>query len=209
MGIVNRRALVWIAAVLSLTAVPAGVAAQQSLSAYFPMNPGTVWVYRANSGGEFMLRVGGTVRVGPADCRVIETLIEGAVTQQECYRLEKDGVYTVQRSTATGSVLLTPPQRILASPVSVGEKWQWSGRIGEQPIVFSYTWARRESVTIPAGTFDAMQLYFEGNPGPQVRIQSWRWFAPGVGLVKEDTTLQQGTQTSRNYAELVQVIMGK
>jgi hypothetical protein len=54
-----------------------------------------------------------------------------------------------------------------------------------------------------------MQLYFEGNPAPHVRIQSWRWFAPGVGLVKEDTTLQQGGQSTRNYAELTQVIMGK
>ena len=54
-----------------------------------------------------------------------------------------------------------------------------------------------------------MQLYFEGNLGPQVRIQSWRWFAPGVGMVKEDTTLMQDGQTRRVYAELVQVIMGK
>jgi hypothetical protein len=208
-GVVERRTLFWIGAVLLMAAVPAGVVAQQSLAAYFPMTQGTVWIYRANSGGEFMLRVGVATRVGPVDCRLIETVIEGNVTQQECYRVEKDGVYTIQRSTATGSVLLTPPQRILASPVSVGQKWQWNGRIGDQPIVFYYTWARRENLVTPAGTFPAMQLYFEGNPAPQVRIQSWRWFAPGVGLVKEDTTLQQGAQTSRNYAELVQVIMGK
>jgi hypothetical protein len=208
-SIANRRAIVWAAAVVVLAVVPAGAAQQQSLAAYFPLNPGTVWVYRASPNGEFILRVGGTNKVGPADCRVIETVIQGNVTQQECYRIEQDGVYTYQRDTPSGSVVLTPPQRILASPVLVGEKWQWNGRVGQQPVVFYYTWSRRETVTTPAGTFSTMQLYFEGNPAPQVRIQSWRWFAPGVGLVKEDTTLQQGGQSTRNYAELTQVIMGK
>jgi hypothetical protein len=62
---------------------------------------------------------------------------------------------------------------------------------------------------MPAGQFTAMQLYFEGNIGPHARIQSWRWFAPGVGMVKEDSTLVEGQQTVRVYAELVRMTGGR
>lgn len=205
----TRRAAAWIAAALILAAGPAGVAAEPSLAAYFPITPGTVWIYRTNGSGEVVMRVGAAVRVASVDCRLIETVVEGNVTQQECYRVEKDGVYAHLRAYPQGSVQLTPPQRVLASPVQVGEKWKWNGLVGTQGVVFNYTWAKRENLATPAGTYSAMQLYFEGNLGPQVRIQSWRWFAPGVGMVKEDTTLQQDGQTRRVYAELVQVIMGK
>ena len=209
MGTVTRRAAVWIVAVLVLAAGPVRVAAEPSLAAYFPMAPGTVWTFRTNTSGEIVMRVGAMVRVGAANCRLIETVVEGTTTKQECYRVEKDGVYALQRSYSSGALLLTPPQRVLAAPVAVGERWQWNGRIGEQTVVFNYTWARAEKAVTPAGTFSTMQLYFQGDLGPEVRVESWRWFAPGVGMVKEDTTLRQGVQTLRIYAELIKVAMGK
>jgi hypothetical protein len=135
--------------------------------------------------------------------------VNGAVTQRECYRVTAEGVYAYQRSYASGTLTLEPPQRMLAAPVSVGKTWQWSGRVGEHEVVMDYAWARREAIKVPAGRFDAMQLYFEGNVGPQVRIQSWRWFAPGVGMVKEDSTLVQGPQSIRIYAELVRMTRGR
>lgn len=209
MGTVTRRAVAWIVAVLVLAAGPAAVAAEPSLAAYFPMAPGTVWTYRTNTSGEIVMRVGPMVRVGAADCRLIETVVEGTTTQQECYRVEKDGVYALQRSYSSGAVLLTPPQRVLASPVAVGERWEWNGRIGEQTVVFDYTWARAEKVVTPAGTFPTMQLYFKANLGPEVQVQSWRWFASGIGMVKEDTTLRQGPTPLRIYAELIRITKGK
>jgi hypothetical protein len=54
-----------------------------------------------------------------------------------------------------------------------------------------------------------MQLYFVGQLGDGVRIQSWRWFAPKIGMVKEDSVVTQGTQTIRIYAELVRVATSK
>ncbi len=206
---VTRRAVIWIVAVLVLAAGPVRVAAEPSLAAYFPMAPGTVWTFRTNTSGEIVMRVGAAVRVAAYDCRLIETVVESTTTQQECYRVDKDGVYALQRSYSSGTVLLTPPQRVLASPVAVGERWQWNGRIGEQTVVFDYTWARAEKVVTPAGTLPAMQLYFKANLGPEVQVQSWRWFTPGIGMVKEDTTLRQGPTPLRIYAELIKVTMGK
>lgn len=199
-------------AVAMLPAAMAGTvppaAAPADAAAYFPMNPGTVWVYRT-TGKEITMRAAGSVRVGAVQCRMLETVIDGGVTQAECIRVAGDGVYVHLRSYAAGSVTLDPPQRLLAFPVVVGRKWQWSGRIGERSVVFDYTWARRETTVTPAGSFDAMQLYFAGAPDAQTHVQSWRWYARGVGMVKEDTVLTQGTQVARGYIELVRMVPGK
>jgi hypothetical protein len=58
-----------------------------------------------------------------------------------------------------------------------------------------------ESVTVPAGTFDAMKVSADTTITMQVTVQgtsvpvtytstSMVWYAPGVGLVKESDTLQ-------------------
>jgi hypothetical protein len=194
---------------LAIAAARTAGAESIPLASYFPMVAGTVWTFMTNTSGEILMRVGETVRVGSVDCRIIETVVAGNTTQRECYRVVPDGVYAHYRTYAAGSIQLEPPQRMLAAPVTVGKVWQWAGRVGEQDVIFHYTWARRETTTVPAGQFAAMQLYFEGNVGPQARIQSWRWFAPGVGMVKEDSTLVQGPQSIRIYAELVRMTRGR
>ncbi len=183
--------------------------AESPIAAYFPMAPGTVWTFRTNTHGEITMRVGSSARVGAHECRIIETVIAGNTTQRECYRVTADGVYAHQRSYPAATVDLTPPQRMLAAPIAVGAVWRWSGRIDNQPINMNFTWARKETTTVPAGTYQAMQLYLEGQLGGGVRIQSWRWFAPGVGMVKEDSIVTQGSQTIRIYAELVRMTAGQ
>jgi hypothetical protein len=64
-------------------------------------------------------------------------------------------------------------------------------------------------VVTQAGRFETVQSYFTGEPAPGARIQSWRWFANGIGLVKEDTVVTQGSQQQRGYLELVRVTKGK
>jgi hypothetical protein len=210
-GRVPLRILMIVVLALWLAAAsePGTAAAPSDLPAFFPLTPGTVRVYRTNTGSEVARRVGGVQRLGGQECRVIETLLDGRVTQTECYRVTDDGVYVVQRSSPEGAVALVPPQRLLAAPVAVGRTWQWTGTIADRRVVFDYQWARRESTATPAGTFDAMQLYFQGQPGPGAVIQAWRWFARDVGLVKEDTLVTQGGQQQRGYLELVRIIRGQ
>jgi hypothetical protein len=186
----------------------AGGAAPTDAQGFFPLSPGTLWIYRT-TGGEIAMRAGGSMRVGTAQCRMLETIIAGRVTQAECLRVAGDGVYVHLRSHAAGSVTFDPPQRLLALPPVVGRKWQWAGRIGPHDVVFDYAWARRETTVTPAGTFDAMQLYIAGAPDAHTHVQSWRWYARGMGMVKEDTVLTQGAQTVRAYLELVRMVPGK
>lgn len=197
-----------VGALVVLLSATSGRAAPADAATYFPMLPGTVWVYRTTN-GEITIRAGKSVPVGTGQCRMLETVVGGTVTQAECIRVAAEGVYIHLRIQGGVSVALDPPQRLLAFPAVVGRKWQWHGRIAERSVVFDYSWARREFTATPAGTFDAMQLYFAGVPDPQTTVQSWRWYAKGVGMVKEDTVLMRGVQTLRVYTELVRMIPGK
>jgi hypothetical protein len=188
---------------LGADAAPGGA----NLSAYFPMTPGWIWVYNTNDMGRIAIRVGDKQRLGNQDCRIFETVVGQNVVQAECHSITSEGVYTHQRVSATqGGMVLTPPQRILAAPVAVGRAWQWQGKIGDQGVVFEYSWARRDLVKTGIGSFNAMQLFMTATPGPGVVLQSWRWFAPNIGMVKEDTVVTQGGSQQRHYVELFKLI---
>ncbi len=196
--------------ILALLAVAAAnAAAAPPFATYFPLSAGTMWTYRTNVSGDIVMKVGPPARVGSFGCRIIETVVGGNTTQRECYGVESDGVYAYERSYPAGTLRLDPPQRVLARPVEVGQVWVWNGRIGDQEVTLKYTWARREVIEVPAGKFDAMQLYFEGTIPPNIQIQTWRWFAAGVGMVKEDSLVMQAGQQMRVYAALVSAKIGK
>jgi hypothetical protein len=197
-----------VVAIVALLAGATGATAASSPAAYFPLAQGSTWTYRTTH-GDIVMKVGPPWRVGAYGCRIIETMVGGNTTQRECYGVESDGVYAYERSYPAGTLRLDPPQRVLASPMAVGQEWEWTGRLGDQEVTLKYTWARRERVKVPAGSYDAMQLYFEGMIPPNVQIQTWRWFAAGVGMVKEDSLVTQAAQRVRVYAELVSVKIAK
>jgi hypothetical protein len=91
---------------------------------------------------------------------------------------------------------------MLILPPKVGQGWVWEGKAGDAPARVQSQWARPEEVAVPAGRYAAAQLYLEGTVGRE-RVQSWRWFAAGVGMVKEDSLAQLADgRTLRIYAEL-------
>jgi hypothetical protein len=210
MSAVSRRLLTGGAALI-LAVVGGGFvsAAPAAPGVYFPVAPGWVWTYRTHGGPDVIMRVSGRQTVEGHVCQIIETLVNGFVTQAECYRITADGVYAHQRSYPAGTVVLTPPQPVMTAPVEAGRVWRWNGRLANQDIAMDFTWAREERVTTPAGTFKTMQLYFATVSGSDMQLQTWRWFATGIGMVKEDTVIGQGGVTRRVYAELVKVVKGK
>lgn len=207
------RLICLVLATLFCAAVAAGVApAAQGGAApdYFPLTSGAVWTYRTNVGPELVMRVRGTRQVGGISCRVIESLLNGMVTQRECYARQGDTVFAYLRGYATGDLPLIPPQPSLRFPPQVGLAWAWEGRAGQSAEMLTLTmqWARSDNVIVPAGSFQTMQLYIEGFAGTD-RVQSWRWFAPEVGLVKEDSIIESQSRNLRIVAELVKFQSGK
>ena len=189
--------------------VPAPAVRAAPPADYFPLVPGTVWIYRTNIGQDLIMTVGGVGQVGGVACRVLEGIINGMLTQRECYRRNGGTVYAYVRAYPQGNVVLTPPQPMLMLPPKVGHGWVWEGKAGEAPARVALQWARAEQVTVPAGTYATVQLYLEGSVG-QERVQSWRWFAPGAGMVKEDSVAQASDgRAIRVYAELRELRPGR
>jgi hypothetical protein len=168
---------------------------------YFPLVSGTEWVYRTSIGQDLVVRASGGAQVGGIACQILESMVNGLVTQRECYRREGGTLYVYVRVYPAGDVTLSPPQPMLVLPPRPGRGWSWNGKAGVTPARVAMQWARMEQVTTAAGTFAAAQLYLEGVVGEE-RVQSWRWFAPGVGMVKEDSIASSDGGSVRIIAEL-------
>ncbi len=94
------------------------------------------------------------------------------------YRRGQDGVTSFQRSEPSGSILVSP---ILRYPLKVGSSWieTFSG----QGNVVHKIAALGVSVNVPAGKFtNCIKVDIYGLDGKKAGS---RWFAPGVGLVKD------------------------
>ncbi|MGH2452286.1 MAG: hypothetical protein ACRDF5_00765 [bacterium] len=192
------RLLLFVSLAGFLLAAPAlGAAAPD----YFPLVSGAEWVYRTSVGQDLVMRVNGGGQVNGVTCQILESMVNGMVTQRECFRREGGTVYAYVRVYPAGNVLLVPPQPMLVLPPRLGQAWRWDGRAGETVARVTMQWARMEQISVPAGTFAAAQLYLEGTVGGE-RVQSWRWFAPGVGLVKEDSIASTDGGSVRIVAEL-------
>lgn len=170
---------------------------------YFPLTAGTEWVYRTSVGQDLVVRASGASQVGGIACLMLESMVNGAVTQRECYRREGGTLYVHVRIYPGGDIMLTPPQPMLVLPPTMGRGWSWNGKAGLTPARVTMQWAKMEQVTTAAGTFAAAQLYLEGIVGEE-RVQSWRWFAPGVGMVREDSIASSAGGSVRIVADLLE-----
>ena len=89
--------------------VPAPAVRAAPPADYFPLVPGTVWIYRTNIGQDLIMTVGGVGQVGGVACRVLEGIINGMLTQRECYRRNGGTGYADRGGHPPGTAVPTPP----------------------------------------------------------------------------------------------------
>ena len=67
----------------------------------------------------------------------------------------------------------------------------------------------REPVTVPAGEFDSIRLLMTGTDG-EMELRRTIWFAPGVGIVKEEKTRYRADRLLfREQQQLTRTTVGK
>src|SRR3972149_2883982 len=123
--------------------VPAPAVRADPPADYFPLVPGTGWIYRTNIGQDLIMTVGGVAQVGGVTCRVLEGIINGMLTQRECYRRNGGTVYAYVRAYPQGNVVLTPPQPMLMLPPKGGHGGGWGGSGGERRVGRRPGWPSR------------------------------------------------------------------
>jgi hypothetical protein len=97
-----------------------------------------------------------------------------------------------------------PPLPLLPEEPRVGREWTWEGRAEFRasddriPTVARLRVTAREEIGVPAGVFRTIRVE-QVHEEPPVRIT--RWFAPGVGLVREEQVLERvdGAPESRTF----------
>jgi hypothetical protein len=85
-------------------------------------------------------------------------------------------------------VKFSPPQRMIAVPLKKGAAWNFDGQAGELKVQQHYDVLGEEKIDVPAGEFQTFHIHGEQTTPNRMTID--RWFAPGIGIVKDVTTMQ-------------------
>jgi hypothetical protein len=164
---------------------------------YFPVTLGSSWTYAGNSGKlpfEMAAAVTSSKKLKDQTVAVVQWSDKGQPFKDETYEVTAAKV-THSRSGAYSANRIEPPIPVLELPLRVGKKWSWQGKVivpgqsvttgnAESEVV------AREKVTVPAGTFDAFRIrttLWTMMGKKKVAAPSTVWFAPGGGLVKQNS----------------------
>jgi hypothetical protein len=180
----------------------------------FPLAPGTRTTYHLHQ------EVGPGVRFGPEDAKLakgnvldasvqsrvagsetigghsyvrIDSTRDGRSWLSEWYREDAEGLLVAKRTENGQPTVFDPPQKWLSAGLLAGDAWDWSAP--DAPVSMHTTVAGEESVSVPAGAFQAVKVSSDLTAQGQIpiRVHQDRWFVRGVGFVKEDTTTTAAT----------------
>lgn len=155
---------------------------------YFPLRVGDSWTYRNSEEGGFTFKVVSEEPQAGGASRFTVELLSGVKIISVFSKTEgRVLLHAEQYPEHEGmEAKYEPPKPYLVNPLTVGQKWQWTGldparvEVRESSRVVG-----TESVTVPAGTFRAMKVVTEISGAAEKTRTSW--YADGVGLVKSIT----------------------
>src|SRR5215467_3388151 len=173
-----------------------------------PTAPGTTWRYnmteeigkglnvpnvKTDADGKIHLpvlyRLDGTEDVDGKDLLKFEMHRAGTITNTDLLAIDEHGIICWARVNLDGELVkFSPPQTMIAAPLKKGAGWNFDGQAGELKVQQRYDVLGEEKIDVPAGEFQAFRIRGEQTTPNRMTID--RWFAPGVGIVKDVTTMQ-------------------
>ena len=173
-----------------------------------PTAPGTTWRYnmteeigkglnvsnlKTDADGMIRLpvlyRLEGTEDVDGKDLLKFEMHRAGTITNTDLLTIDEHGITCWARVNLDGEfVKFSPPQTMIAAPLKKGAGWNFDGQAGDLKVQQHYDVLGEEKIDVPAGKFQAFRIHGEQTTPNRMTID--RWFAPGVGIVKDVTTMQ-------------------
>jgi hypothetical protein len=138
---------------------------------------------------EVTYRLAGTQKVDNQDLLRLEIYRGDTLNSVDLISVDANGIICPARSDEkTGFAKLNPPQKMLATPLKIGTSWNFDGSIGQTEVSQRYEITGEEDVFVPAGKFHAWRIHCEQILPARAVID--RWFVPGTGFVKVETTLK-------------------
>jgi hypothetical protein len=148
---------------------------------------------KADADGKIRLpvlyRLDGTEDVDGKDLLKFEMHRAGTITNTDLLTVDEHGITCWARVNLDGELVkFSPPQTMITAPLKKGAAWNFDGRAGELKVQQHYDVVDEEKIDVPAGKFQAFRIRGEQTTPNRMTID--RWFAPGVGIVKDVTTMQ-------------------
>ena len=173
-----------------------------------PTTPGTSWRYnmteeigkglnlpnvKADADGKIRLgvtyRLEGTEDVDGKGLLKFEMHRAGTITNTDLLTVDEHGITCWARVNLDGELVkFSPPQTMIAAPLKKGAGWNFDGQAGDMKVQQHYDVLGEEKIDVPAGKFQTFRIHGEQTTPNRMTID--RWFAPGVGIVKDITTMQ-------------------
>jgi hypothetical protein len=136
-----------------------------------------------------LYRINGTENVQGKDLLKFEMHRDGVITNTDLITVDENGITCWARVNLDGQLVkLDPPQKMIAAPLKKGVRWDFNGQAGEESVRQHYEIVGEEDVSVPAGKFHTFRIYGEQTSPSRMTID--RWFATGVGIVKDVTALR-------------------
>jgi hypothetical protein len=176
-----------------------------------PTVPGTTWRYnmteeigmglnvsnvKADADGKIrvpvLYRLEGTEDLDGKDLLKFEMHRAGTITNIDLLTVNEQGITCWARVNLDGELVkFSPPQTMIAVPLKKGAGWNFNGQAGDLKVQQHYDVVDEERIDVPAGKFQTFRIHGEQTTPNRMTID--RWFAPGVGIVK-DVTIMQGAK---------------
>jgi hypothetical protein len=206
-----------VALVALAVATAVGCRAAQAVppaQSYFPLEVGQRWVYdtsfygpraRSTTSEVAVCRVRDSDQAGRvyliATC-ADQDLIEAVFAFEQGHEIAEPLVVNSQGQPQTHQ----PPEVIARTDMRVGQQWTWDGKVDDVSRKSLYQVANKGKVLTPAGEFDGVRLIVsDQSDGPPAVVE--RWYATGVGLVKEaGVTFFPGQNGEPVQVELVRLL---
>jgi hypothetical protein len=160
---------------------------------YYPLKEGNKWVYKETFyDGKAVPHMEQVLSVEKDNVRLGITR-DGQPFAEVHYQLGKDGVFKTQVISAYGVDASKPYQKVLPAKISAGYTWNWESddkKAKETARVVGF-----EKVTVPAGTFGAVLIQYDGTIDNEPAYSEKTWFVKGVGYVKNVSVVKGETTT--------------
>lgn len=165
---------------------------------YFPLKSQNYWAYKVslpdNQAYSQVVLVNSNLG---QDIKVM-VIINQIPRMEVAYLLNEQGLFRTKQISAEGVVTLKPMQLVLAAKLEPGMSWNWeaveaAGKETARVIGF-------EKVSVPAGTFKALLVEYEGVYDDGTAYLERTWFVKGVGYVKVTSTMA-GTTITKELLE--------
>ncbi len=134
-------------------------------------------------------RINGTQEVDGRKLLKFEMHRAGVITNVDLMTVDAQGISCSARIDQNGELTkLDPPQIMIAAPLKEGAKWDFTGKLGSPDVFQHYDVVDQEDVIVPAGGFRAFHIH--GEQTMPFRMTIDRWFANGVGILKDVTEMR-------------------